>query len=165
MGFKYQILCSTSPEDCVQVTLNHLESIREIVGDSSVDVLIESAIAATVDVRDPLLSIKHYIYILIISCPPLPSIPSQKYTKLSQGDLLLLQQTLFSFFQDRRVKVSIFLQDSIQNMDGSIILNMAGPVSSGSHPTGTVNYYDGKGSKTGSKKLKIANCEKCEAAL
>ncbi len=42
--------------------------------------------------------------------------------------MLLLQQTVYQFFQDRRVKVSIFLQDAIQNMDGSIVLNMNGPV-------------------------------------
>jgi len=50
MGFKYQILVGRSPDDFIQVTLNHLESIKEIVGDPGVDVLIDSAIAATVDV-------------------------------------------------------------------------------------------------------------------
>ncbi len=128
MGFKYQVLCCRSPQDVVQVTLNHLEIIREIVGDPSVDVLLEGAINATVD----------------------------KYMKLSAADFMLLHQTLLGFFKDRRIKVSIFLQDGIQNMDGSIVLNMEGPVTNGSNPPGTITYYSSAG-KSGSKKVPIMN--------
>ena len=50
MGFKYQMLLGRSPDDFIQVTLNHLESIRDIVSDGAVNVLIEGAITATIDV-------------------------------------------------------------------------------------------------------------------
>jgi hypothetical protein len=64
------------------------------------------------------------------------------YDRMGPGELWRLKQTLCRFFQDRRVKVSLFLQDGLQNMDGTIVLRMAGPLPLGSEPPGTVRYYD-----------------------
>lgn len=33
MGVKYQVVCSTYPAELVDVTLNHLDSMRVMVGD------------------------------------------------------------------------------------------------------------------------------------
>ena len=48
-------------------------------------------------------------------------------------------------------------------MDGSLVLNMAGPVCAGGKPPGVVTYFDNKGNKSGSKVLPIVNSKHAEA--
>jgi hypothetical protein len=52
------------------------------------------------------------------------------------------------FFQDRHIKVSLFIQDQIQSLDGTIYLNFAkeGVIFSDKKP-GTITYSDGRPSK------------------
>ncbi len=50
----------------------------------------------------------------------------QRYRPMSAGAWTLLRHTLARFFQDRKVKVSIFLQDGIQLGDGSFNLSCTG---------------------------------------
>ena len=45
MGFKHQILSCTSPAQLLQVTLNHMESVRGLVSGNPVEDLVEDAIA------------------------------------------------------------------------------------------------------------------------
>jgi len=47
------------------------------------------------------------------------------YGVMSTGELWALKSTLCRFYQDRRVKVSLFLQDSLQNLDGTLVLGEA----------------------------------------
>eukprot|EP00392_Amoebophrya_sp_AT5.2_P010924 g10994.t1 len=51
-----------------------------------------------------------------------------------------LKLQLAAFLQDRRVKVSLFLQDETQNPDGSIVVPLAGPLPFNTLPPGTVTY-------------------------
>ena len=44
------------------------------------------------------------------------------YSTLSQAQWLMLKQSLFRFLQNKRVKVSLFLQTETQKKDGSLIL-------------------------------------------
>jgi hypothetical protein len=57
---------------------------------------------------------------------------------LSAGELTLLRQTLCRFFQDRRVKVSLFLQDQIQLNDGAIVISPKGRVPKGTEVPGAI---------------------------
>ena len=67
----------------------------------------------------------------------------QTYGRLSIGEYFSLKHTLCRFFQDRRVKVSLFLQDGTQNMDGTIVLDPTGPLPVGTDAPGRVVYrYD-----------------------
>ena len=50
MGFKYQILCCASPDQLFQVTMNHLESVKEIVSSEEVSPLIQEAIIQVMEV-------------------------------------------------------------------------------------------------------------------
>lgn len=52
----------------------------------------------------------------------------------------LLKQTLAGFFQDRKVKVSLFLQDGTQHSDGSIAVPLGGELGFNVLPPGTVIY-------------------------
>jgi hypothetical protein len=112
------------------VTLNHLEALKEIVRDvPAVEELVDNAIMMSV----------------------------QTYGNLSYGNFHLLKQLLTRFFQDRRVKVSLFLQDGLQNMDGTIVINTNGchqsPTAANDSKTvpGSITYFDTDGSKKGAE--------------
>jgi len=115
MGFKFQMVHCVQPSQLLTVTVNHLETLKALLmGVGPVQELLDTAIAMS----------------------------NATYDRMGPGELWRLKQTLCRFFQDRRVKVSLFLQDGLQNMDGTIVLRMAGPLPLGSEPPGTVRYYD-----------------------
>ena len=113
MGVKYQLLQATDPCEYIQVTLNHLESLKLIVNDRSVGKLLDNAAA---------------------NCIAL-------YQDLSPAGLAMLHQTVCDYFQGRLVKVSIFLQEGVQNNDGSFKIQADGPVPSGAMLPGDVYYF------------------------
>mmetsp|Transcript_9469 Transcript_9469/g.14518 ORF Transcript_9469/g.14518 Transcript_9469/m.14518 type:complete len:149 (+) Transcript_9469:331-777(+) len=39
---------------------------------------------------------------------------------------MVIKQQVFKFFQDKHIKVSLFIQDKIQDVDGTIFLNFVG---------------------------------------
>ncbi|KAF0737260.1 hypothetical protein Ae201684_006436 [Aphanomyces euteiches] len=117
MGFKYNILACSSADQLVQVTMNHLRSIKEIVPLEEATVLIEDAIVLT----------------------------ANTYGNMSHGNFLLLKQSLCRFFQDVRIKVSLFLQSEIQNGDGSFVIRSDGPTATGGDVPGTIRYYSSSG--------------------
>lgn len=79
----------------------------------------------------------------------------QKYGRLSIGEFFALKHTLCRFFQDRRVKVSLFLQDGTQNMDGTIVLDPTGPLPVGTDAPGRVVYRNGSVSTGDLRELHI----------
>jgi hypothetical protein len=125
MGFKYQMLRSICPAQLLHVTLNHLEALKRIVAEPSVEELVDAAIRQSVEL----------------------------YSRLPLGELASLHLTLARFFQDRRVKVSLFLQDGIQNMDGTIVLTVNGPLPPLTEPPGVIRYFDSKGKVSGTDRL------------
>ena len=62
---------------------------------------------------------------------------------------------LCKFLQDKRVKVSLFLQDGIQNLDGTIVVKRDGPVPSGSEVPGAVRYFGADGARTGADSFSL----------
>jgi len=50
MGFKYQILSCSSADQLVQVTLNHLQTVKHIVNANEATALIEEAVLLTANV-------------------------------------------------------------------------------------------------------------------
>eukprot|EP00240_Pyramimonas_obovata_P012637 CAMPEP_0118939590 /NCGR_PEP_ID=MMETSP1169-20130426/29293_1 /TAXON_ID=36882 /ORGANISM="Pyramimonas obovata, Strain CCMP722" /LENGTH=257 /DNA_ID=CAMNT_0006883893 /DNA_START=230 /DNA_END=999 /DNA_ORIENTATION=- len=94
MGLKYQLLSCKKPNEILQVTINHLQSIRTCIIDPSV-----------ID--------------LVTSCEEQLNM---HFKHLRIGDWSQLRQALIGFFHDRRIKVSLFLQEGIQSADGRICL-------------------------------------------
>lgn len=125
MGFKYQTIASNSPTQLLQVTLNHLEAMMRVVTAPAVTTLIERARTLAVDT----------------------------YSAMSLGEFWSLKQALCRFFQDRRVKVSLFLQDGIQNLDGTIVVSCAGPLPTGTELPGVIRYFDPSGGRVGSDRV------------
>merc|ERR1711871_1836419 len=94
--------------------MNHLESLKSIVGNSAPELLA----------------------LLEDCCRMMRS----TYQNMPPAELNNLRQTLCSFFQDRRVKVSLFLQDQTQNPDGSIVVPNHGSLKGNQQRLGTVRY-------------------------
>ena len=49
-----------------------------------------------------------------------------------------IRQTMLNFFQDLKIKVSVFLKEKVQNWNGTFILFHEGPVSNGCEQPGTI---------------------------
>lgn len=132
MGFKYQMLACSFPQELLHVTLNHLYQLRAKVEDAGpVVALVDEVIALTND----------------------------KYATMSPLDFAGLKQTLCRFFADKRVKVSLFLQDGLQKNDGTLTLGYSGPLPPGNEIPGRIHYYDVSGAGLGSDSFDFPHVE------
>eukprot|EP00668_Euglena_longa_P011244 GGOE01013633.1.p1 GENE.GGOE01013633.1~~GGOE01013633.1.p1 ORF type:complete len:379 (-),score=69.62 GGOE01013633.1:281-1417(-) len=123
MGFKYQLVSCCHPRELVDVTLNHLETIRTSIESSSRTAdLLDTAIAQVIKLCQ----------------------------EISNSEFAQIRQTLAKFFQDKHIKVSLFLQDGIQSPDGTIVLPQAGPIVNDEtvEAPGTIRYYNDAGEIT-----------------
>ena len=50
MGFKYQLLASNTPSQLVDITMNHLSTIKEIVAGSASEAMVDHTIQQTLKV-------------------------------------------------------------------------------------------------------------------
>lgn len=112
MGFKYQLLSISAPEELVVVTKRHLSYLQRIVKGTSAAPLVARA-ATNLDTT---------------------------YADLPIGEWFLMKQMLASFLQNRRVRVSILLKAKMQHKDGRLGICYTGPVPRGSEPPGRVSY-------------------------
>lgn len=78
---------------------------------------------------------------------------------MSAADFHLLRQYLCRFFQDTRIKVSLFLQSGIQGMDGTLAIRHDGFTASGGRVPGVVRYFDDEGNPDEEEKFLIASAE------
>ncbi len=115
MGLKYQILACASPQQYLQLTLQHLDGLQNIAQSEAVNPLIQTAVNRAIDL----------------------------YTNMSEGNWLALQQTLLQFFQGRKVKVSLFLQQQLQNVNGVLVLsNHKGNLPFRTEKPGQIRYFE-----------------------
>ena len=115
MGVKLQLLASPDPPSLWVITQTHLNGMRDIaVGDDGLVALLADATRRCSDI----------------------------YARMSLGELFSLKHHLLRFFQDRDVKVSLFLEENTQRADGVIVLPLAGPVPRGHEVPGTVRYFE-----------------------
>lgn len=114
MGCKYQYVTLRHPYEVIELTLNHLLHIKGSLTSES---------AVLNDVENHLRTLS---------------------ASLSCGLLAEVRQQLLNFFQGKRVKVSLFLQESMQNSDAT--MNIPQDMSISPLPTceapGTIRYYD-----------------------
>lgn len=68
MGVKYQVLATTHPAEIIDVTINHMQSVKEIVNKPAVSKFIDSA-AALVDKVRLFVAYEHLVDGTIISSP------------------------------------------------------------------------------------------------
>jgi hypothetical protein len=130
MGCKYQVLAATHAEQLEHISLNHLEALEQMV------------------IKKP------EVVSLLTSAK---SAAATLFKSLSPADWILLRQTLSRFFQDRRVKVSLFLHDGLQSSDGSIVIQHKGPLPPGAEKPGTIRYFDSDGNVKNEEKVDMKN--------
>ncbi|DAZ97620.1 TPA: hypothetical protein N0F65_002239 [Lagenidium giganteum] len=131
MGFKYQLVSCSSADELVQVTMNHLVNTKSLIDSEEVKRLIDETILLT----------------------------SQTFGPMRPADFYLLKQYLCRFFQDTRIKVSLFLQNGIQGMDGTLAIRYDGYTATGGKVPGTIRYFDDDGRVEEEDKFAIASGE------
>ena len=102
MSFKLELVRSRYPEEIYQITLNHLESIKEIIIKEDASKNKENLKI----VNDVISNFKNI------------------YGKLSIYDYIILKSTLLRFLQGKNVKVSIFISDKLQSQNNILFLPM-----------------------------------------
>lgn len=135
MSFKQQFLRAAGPGDLLTCTLNHLEALRAMVPNTA------TALARLDAVSTMFLA---------------------TFGTLRAGELLAARQQVARFLQDRRVKVSLFLQNNTQNSDGTLRLDPSAvprpsslastvahaPAAAGPEAPGTIRYFNRDGAAT-----------------
>ena len=102
MTLKLQILRTRYPEEIFQITINHFLGVIDILNYIEVD-------------GDKL---------LINMVQEEMNIFKSVYSKLSPYDFIILKSTILRFLQGKNVKVSIFIQDNLQDNNSTIYLPM-----------------------------------------
>ncbi|CEG39414.1 Uncharacterized conserved protein [Plasmopara halstedii] len=64
------------------------------------------------------------------------------FGNMKPADFYVLKQLLCRFFQDTRIKVSLFLQNNIQSTDGTLAIHHKGYTASGGKVPGIIRYFD-----------------------
>jgi hypothetical protein len=113
MGVKFQIVSTTIPEELYHLTLKHLEEVNKLVENTPAEEYIT-------DCRT-------------------------QFVNMCKGftayDFMMIKQNLLSFFQDRHVKVSLFIQEKIQSLDGTLNIFYTGIGPIFSQKPGTIKYF------------------------
>lgn len=137
MSLKLQVLRVRYPEEIYKITINHLESIKKILGEQ--DPKNNNELINQLNE-----CIKNFM------C---------NYSKLSPYDYIILKQTLMRFLQGKNVKVSIFIQDNLQGNNSTIFLPMTEKAPPFVNKPGIIKETDGKGQviKEDFIELKLSN--------
>ena len=101
MTLKLQILRTRYAEEIYQITLNHFLGILEILNSIEDD---DKTLVNTI--QEEMINFK------------------QNYSKLSPYDYIILKSVILRFLQGKNVKVSIFIQDNLQDSNSTIYLPM-----------------------------------------
>ncbi|KAL3661027.1 hypothetical protein V7S43_014043 [Phytophthora oleae] len=131
MGFKYQVLSCSSADELLQVTMNHLANTKNLVDSAEVKHQVDETIQLT----------------------------SENFGSMSPADFYMLKQFLCRFFQDTRIKVSLFLQNGIQGMDGTLAIHYEGFTATGGKVPGTIRYFDASNRVEEEETFVIASAE------
>ncbi|KAI5755285.1 hypothetical protein M8J77_015697 [Diaphorina citri] len=117
MVFKYQILSAREPRDLILITLNHMDAMRSLVQTSQVQKQLDAC------------------YFLVM----------KMYGQMTDGELQRVRYSILNFFQDIRIRVSIFLRKGVQNNDGSFVIPSDLTISYGNEIPGTTRVYQADG--------------------
>lgn len=113
MGVKRQALCIRYPEELLHVTAIHLETVRSLITEAPEAQLLISCGARVAQIFEPL--------------------PVQTFFEI--------RQELLRYFQDRHVKVSLFLQDAVQLEDGVLVISVTGEGPPGILVPGSISKF------------------------
>lgn len=95
MGFKLQTIQACYPEEIFHVTIKHLEVMQAMIENGS-------------DANKLISKVKTQFMVLA--------------SNFSHDDHRVVKQQIYKFYQDKHIKVSLFIQDKVQSLDGTIYL-------------------------------------------
>jgi len=131
MGLKYQMLCIRKPSDILKVTQLHLNNVKRMVEDQEVQARINDVLQFT----------------------------ESTYSGFSALNWIQLRQALARFLKDKRVKVSLFLQEGIQTQEGKILLPLPLPENPSVPQPGTLNILNDAGEVQSVKTFRMESVE------
>lgn len=118
MVFKYQVYMCPTPHDLLYVTLNHLDSIRRFVASSPVtSYLVDTTHSKLITT----------------------------YGRLPSHEMQLLRFSILNFFQDLKIRVSVFLKEQLQHPNGIFVSTHGGPIPHGIEIPGVIKEFDANG--------------------
>ena len=135
MTLKLQILRTRYAEEIYQVTINHFEGVLSILKKIN-----QSDTELQTRIQEELLIFK------------------QTYKKLYPYDYIILKSTILRFLQGKNVKVSVFIQDFLQNNNSILYLPMEEEAPPFVEKPGIV--FDNVTNKSEFFELKLSNCFK-----
>ena len=135
MTLKLQILRTRYAEEIYQVTINHFEGVLSILKKIN-----QSDTELQTRIQEELLIFK------------------QTYKKLYPYDYIILKSTILRFLQGKNVKVSVFIQDFLQNNNSILYLPMEEEAPPFVEKPGIV--FDNVTNKEEFFELKLSNCFK-----
>jgi hypothetical protein len=100
MSFKMQLIRSRYPEETAKITYNHLNSLIDILKKKDEHLN-----------KDAIEIVSQFINRL--------KVVMSSYTS---WDYVILKQTLLRFFQGKNIKVSVFMQEKLQNDQGQFVI-------------------------------------------
>eukprot|EP01137_Pigoraptor_chileana_P034045 Opistho-2@25976 len=127
MGVKYQLTLCEQPRELLDITSNHLNSVRYLIADCAPGLVKLEGVLARF---------------------------KKRYGAYKDAEFQRIRQSLFLFFQDKRTRVSLFLEDKLQSSDATFFLPASGPLPKGFDVPGTVRYFGLSGSEELSDMLK-----------
>jgi hypothetical protein len=113
LGFKRQVMCISHDAEILDVILNHLNILKKMVSNTVAEDTLGSAIISVL----------------------------QLFGSMTAAEYVLLRLSLLQFLQHRRVKVSIFLQEGLQLHDGTIVIDISGPLPPATAHPGSFTHY------------------------
>jgi hypothetical protein len=133
MSIKLQLCRTKFPEEILQITLNHLYTLNEILNEFDKNPNTQTKLI----IRENIESIQRV------------------YTTFTPFEFVNLRQIFLRYFQGKNVKVSLFIQESLQSPAGIIFLPMIDMAPPSVELPGLINYFDDKGEKWKSDKFKL----------
>lgn len=130
MGFKYQILSCKAPVQILHVTLVHLECLRSICESTISSELIEVTVEKLINT----------------------------YACFTDAQWMAVKMELLKCMQDRKVKVSLFLQKAMQGTNGELMPEAIPRLPFGTSMPGEITYYE-RGRVVRSAKVNIPSSE------
>ena len=134
MGVKFQIISTTIPEELYHITLKHLQEVDLLVSGTQAEEYVE-------DCRT-------------------------RFKNMCKGftaySFTMVKQHLLSFFQERHVKVSLFIQEKIQSLDGTLNIFYTGIGPIYSQKPGKVTYFKDNGDVRENDELLLNSSENYE---
>ncbi|XP_050726539.1 protein OSCP1-like [Eriocheir sinensis] len=110
MAVKQQMLSCRSPREVLLVTLNHLDALRGYATYPQAAAQVEASL----------------------------NLFRQTYVGLPEGQVWAARLAILGFVQDMKIRVSVFLKQSLQTPTGTLALPPPGPVPQGSEVPGVV---------------------------